>query len=61
MQGVLVTDFDGTVTRRDFFEIVRARWPAPPGDDPWELYLAGKLTHFGALQRIFARDRKSVV
>lgn len=51
----LVTDFDGTVTRRDFFELVREKWAMNP--DPWEDYVAGRLTHFEALQRIFAAIR----
>lgn len=52
--SVLVSDFDGTMTRHDFFELVRRRWPGPPADDPWEQYVAGRLTHFQALARIFA-------
>jgi 2-hydroxy-3-keto-5-methylthiopentenyl-1-phosphate phosphatase len=29
----------------------------PPDDDPWEQYVAGRLTHFEALAAIFARIR----
>ncbi len=57
--GILVTDFDSTVTRHDFYELVRRRWPLPPGDDPWEKYVAGTLTHFEALAEIFSRIRAS--
>lgn len=57
MSGILVTDFDSTVTRHDFYELVRRRWPVPPGDDPWEKYVAGTLTHFEALAEIFSRIR----
>ena len=52
---IFVSDFDGTLTKHDFFELVQARWPAEPGNDPWRQYLAGELTHFEALAKIFAR------
>lgn len=57
--GILVSDFDGTISRRDFFDLVRARWPIPKEEDPWERYVAGEITHFEALARIFARIRCS--
>lgn len=50
-----MTDFDGTVTRRDFYDLVRERWPQ--ADDPWAKYLAGTCTHFAALAEIFSRIR----
>lgn len=53
--GILVTDFDGTITRRDFFDLVRERWPQRK--DPWDDYVAGRLTHFEALRRIFSSIR----
>jgi len=52
--GILITDFDGTVTRYDFFDRVRKRWPFPPQDDPWEKFVEGETTHFQALAEIFA-------
>src|SRR6516164_83593 len=55
--SILVSDFDGTVTRYDFFERVRKRWPFPPQDDPWEKFVAGEITHFQALAEIFAGIR----
>ena len=54
---VLVSDFDGTMTRYDFYDLVRRQWPLPPGDDPWENYVAGRCTHFEALAAIFGRLR----
>lgn len=57
--GILVSDFDSTLTQRDFFDLVRERWPVPPEDDPWEKYVAGKITHFDALAEIFRRIRTS--
>jgi len=52
--SILISDFDGTVTRYDFFDRVRKRWPFPPQDDPWEKFVAGEITHFQALAEIFA-------
>jgi len=54
---ILVADFDGTMTRYDFYDLVRQQWPMPPDDDPWEQYVAGRCTHFEALATIFARIR----
>ena len=56
---VLVSDFDGTMTRLDFYQRARARWWDLAQGDPWEDYLAGRLTHFEALNRFFARVRGS--
>jgi len=55
--GILISDFDGTVTRYDFFDRVRKRWPFPPQDDPWEKFVAGEITHFQALAEIFGSIR----
>lgn len=55
--GILVSDFDGTITRYDFFDRVRKRWPFSPQDDPWEKFVSGEITHFQALAEIFARIR----
>lgn len=52
-RAILVSDFDGTMTRHDFFDLVRTKWPTAPELDPWSLYVAGKITHFEALARIF--------
>src|SRR5262249_17497355 len=52
-----VSDFDGTVTRYDFFDRVRKRWPFRPRDDPWENFVSGEITHFQALAEIFASIR----
>jgi HAD superfamily phosphoserine phosphatase-like hydrolase len=56
-ESVLVSDFDGTMTRHDFYQLVRARWWNESEPDPWQDYLAGRLTHFDALNRFFARIR----
>lgn len=53
---ILVTDFDGTMTRHGFLEIVKARFPAE-GSDPWDEYMTGKKTHFEVVSAIFSRIR----
>lgn len=50
---VLVSDFDGTMTRRDFFQLVVERLLPADCPDYWGEYLAGRLTHFEALKAIF--------
>jgi HAD superfamily phosphoserine phosphatase-like hydrolase len=59
MRRVLVTDFDGTMTRYDFYRLALARLVPAETPDFWEDYLAGRMTHFQALQAIFARIRGS--
>ena len=51
--SILVSDFDGTMTRRDFFQLVNERLLPPDLPDYWGDYLAGRRTHFEALQAIF--------
>ncbi len=53
-RAALVTDFDGTMTRRDFYSLVAERLLPPGATDHWGDYRAGRTTHFEALQRIFA-------
>jgi 2-hydroxy-3-keto-5-methylthiopentenyl-1-phosphate phosphatase len=55
-QGVLVTDFDGTITRFDFYDLVSRAYPEIAGQF-WQQYEAGELSHFEALRRIFAGIR----
>lgn len=53
--NLLVTDFDGTITRHDFYELALekvARGAAP--QDYWSLYAAGRITHFEAMSGIFS-------
>lgn len=51
---VLVSDFDGTMTERDFFWVALSRLPAG-AVGPWERYEQGLTSHFAALAEIFAR------
>jgi 2-hydroxy-3-keto-5-methylthiopentenyl-1-phosphate phosphatase len=50
---ILISDFDGTMTRRDFFQLVVERLLPSGTHDYWGDYLAGRLTHFEALKAIF--------
>jgi 2,3-diketo-5-methylthio-1-phosphopentane phosphatase len=51
---VLVSDFDGTITATDFYELAVRELLTPADIKPWEDYRAGKITHFTALQQIFS-------
>lgn len=53
-RAVLVSDFDGTLARPDFYLLVRERLIPADTPDYWLEYRAGRLTHFEALQRFFA-------
>jgi 2-hydroxy-3-keto-5-methylthiopentenyl-1-phosphate phosphatase len=55
-RGILVSDFDGTITRHDFYDLVCREYPEIAGDY-WQQYEAGKLSHFEALRRIFGGIR----
>jgi len=55
--SLFVTDFDGTMIRHDFYKLA-AQSLLPPGlPDYWAEYRAGRITHFEALQAIFASIR----
>lgn len=55
-QNIPVSDFDGTITRHDFYDLVSREYPEIGGDF-WQRYEAGELSHFEALRRIFAGIR----
>lgn len=54
---VLVTDFDGTITKIDFFYLVIEKLLEEKDLVPWKEFEAGKITHFEALNRIFQKIR----
>jgi 2-hydroxy-3-keto-5-methylthiopentenyl-1-phosphate phosphatase len=56
-RSLLVTDFDGTLTRREFYELAVERLVPPDLPDQWAAYRAGETTHFDALATIFASIR----
>jgi 2,3-diketo-5-methylthio-1-phosphopentane phosphatase len=51
---ILITDFDGTITKWDFYERVLAEYGNKLPADGWQRYLSGELSHFEALSMIFA-------
>ena len=55
-RGVFVTDFDGTLTRREFYHLVQ-EYLSDPSADYWSDYRAGRVTHFDAMARYFAAIR----
>ncbi len=55
--ALLVTDFDGTLTERDFYQLAVGRLAPPDLPDHWADYRAGRTTHFDALAAIFASIR----
>src|SRR4051794_41073497 len=57
--GVLVSDFDGTMTRHDFYKLAIESLVPPGTPDHWTEYRTGAITHFEALRRYFATIRKS--
>ena len=57
MSGILVSDFDGTMTRYDFYDLVCQAFPEILAAGHWQHYEAGEITHFEALRRIFAEIR----
>lgn len=49
----LISDFDGTMTERDFFRVALSHLP-PGSAAPWERYEQGQASHFDALAEIFS-------
>src|SRR5271166_244444 len=58
-EGVLVSDFDGTMTRHDFYQLAVASLLPPDTLDYWAQYRTGAITHFEALRLYFAAIRAS--
>ncbi len=56
-RGTLVSDFDGTLTRHDFFRLALERLTPPEVPDYWLDYRAGRLTHFEAMRSYYASIR----
>ena len=59
LKNILVSDFDGTMTRCDFFKLAVQQLLPPDGPDFWSEYRAGRITHFEALRRYFAEIQAS--
>lgn len=58
-QGILVTDFDGTLTHQDFFQVALEKILPPDLPDYWNEYRSGRQTHFEMLQAIYGAIRVS--
>jgi 2-hydroxy-3-keto-5-methylthiopentenyl-1-phosphate phosphatase len=56
-RSLLVSDFDGTFTRNDFYHIVLDRFAPANLAENWQAYKSGRLSHFDALGAIFAAIR----
>ena len=56
---VLISDFDGTMTRHDFYELAIEKLLPADTPDYWADYRTGSITHFEALRRYFAAIRKT--
>jgi HAD superfamily phosphoserine phosphatase-like hydrolase len=54
MTRLLITDFDGTLTRRDFYECVLDDYADRLPTGVWQQFESGQLSHFQALHAIFA-------
>ena len=50
---ILVSDFDGTLTKHDFFRLALSHLP-PQAAEPWARYESDLTSHFNALQEIFS-------
>jgi len=55
----LITDFDGTITDRDFYYLAVERYLPPNTPDYWASYSLGQITHLQAMQGIFGHLRAS--
>lgn len=54
---VLVSDFDGTISKNDFFKYATETIITKEDMEPWAEYKAGKITHINALNLIFSKIR----
>jgi 2,3-diketo-5-methylthio-1-phosphopentane phosphatase len=55
----LISDFDGTITKEDFFNMAVDKLLSPEALKPWHDYVSGKITHIDALTGIFSQIRLS--
>ncbi len=54
---ILITDFDGTFARRDFFDLILERHDPPAGHAAWRGFLDGELTLTAGLAGVFGALR----
>lgn len=51
----LISDFDGTISEKDFFDSVIEKYFDESALEPWREFIRGEKTHFDALKEIFAQ------
>lgn len=54
---ILVTDFDGTLCRNEFYQLVRDRLLSPGTTNFWNDFVSGRTSHLGVLQAYFSAIR----
>lgn len=54
MPNVLISDFDGTITDKDFYQLLVERYLPPKAPNYLELYRQGKMSHFDAMAKYFS-------
>ncbi len=57
---ILVSDFDGTMSQRDFYWCAANQLLTPDDLAPWDAYTRQEMTHFEALASIFQRIRGTI-
>ncbi|MCC6589116.1 MAG: MtnX-like HAD-IB family phosphatase [Bryobacterales bacterium] len=54
MPNVLISDFDGTITEKDFYQLLVERYIPRDAPDYLGLYRMGKMSHFEAMAKYFS-------
>ncbi|MBL8865639.1 MAG: haloacid dehalogenase-like hydrolase, partial [Planctomycetia bacterium] len=54
LRRTFVTDFDGTLTRQDFYNLFLEQLYPADAPDQWAAFCEGKITHFECLRNIYA-------
>jgi 2-hydroxy-3-keto-5-methylthiopentenyl-1-phosphate phosphatase len=56
-RAIFITDFDGTLARQDFYQLVLDKLLPRSVPNYWQQYVDGKITHFEVLRSYFALIR----
>ena len=54
MPKILVSDYDGTITEKDFYSLLAERYIPEDTPDYFAQYREGRITHFEAMAAYFA-------
>lgn len=57
VKKAFISDFDGTISKTDFFYYAIDNHLTPEDIKPWDEYKAGKISHVEGLRRIFSKIR----